>query len=59
MLRLVILLGAVACLTNPVRAEFVSADMLRAVCSYQSLPENVRAGAKQICHTTIRAYLVD
>ena len=44
-------------LSGQVRGDVISADMLRATCSYQNLPEEVKPTAKQICHTTIRAYL--
>ena len=39
------------------RAEVVTADMLRATCSYEALPADIQKFAKDTCHTTIRAYL--
>lgn len=46
-----------ALLSLPARAEIVSANMLRVMCSYPSLPANVQEFAKQSCYTIIRSYL--
>jgi hypothetical protein len=43
--------------TSDAEAEVVSADMLRAACSWKSLPADFQPVAKNMCNTTIRAYL--